>query len=114
MLYPDEIRERVANGHRCGSQIGEGWFDLVRELDAKIAKLAPDYVVHQVKEKFGGLRYYIGLKNSETTISDKIHELVHETEQASLNICEVCGEEGKLISINGWYTTRCSKHEKKA
>ena len=29
-------------------------------LDAQLAALDPEYTVHQVKEKFGGLRFYIG------------------------------------------------------
>jgi hypothetical protein len=28
------------------------------ELDEQLRKLLPDYVLHQGKEKFGGLRYY--------------------------------------------------------
>lgn len=37
-----------------------GWYPLVIELDQKLAEIAPDYTLHQVKEKFGTLRYYIG------------------------------------------------------
>ncbi|MDR0849348.1 MAG: hypothetical protein LBN10_10010 [Propionibacteriaceae bacterium] len=38
-----------------------GWYPLITKLDADLAALAPDYVVHQVKEKFGTLRYYAEL-----------------------------------------------------
>lgn len=37
-----------------------GWYPLVIELDQKLAEISPDYELHQVKEKFGTLRYYIG------------------------------------------------------
>jgi hypothetical protein len=37
-----------------------GWYPLVIELDQKLAKIFPGYELHQVKEKFGTLRYYIG------------------------------------------------------
>lgn len=38
----------------------KGWYPLVIELDQKLAEIAPDYTLHQVKEKFGTLRYYTG------------------------------------------------------
>jgi hypothetical protein len=37
-----------------------GWYPLIIELDKKLAEIFPDYELHQVKEKFGTLRYYIG------------------------------------------------------
>jgi hypothetical protein len=37
-----------------------GWYPLIIELDQKLAEIFPDYELHQVKEKFGTLRYYIG------------------------------------------------------
>ena len=41
-------------------QCGKGWYPLICELDEKLAAIFPDYELHQVKEKFGTLRYYIG------------------------------------------------------
>lgn len=38
---------------------GEAWYPIVLDINEKISELAPDYVIHQVKVKFGGLRYYI-------------------------------------------------------
>jgi hypothetical protein len=38
--------------------VGPGWYPIIVALDAHLATIDPDYVVHQVKEKFGGLRYY--------------------------------------------------------
>jgi hypothetical protein len=35
-----------------------GWYPLLVELDEQLRMLLPNYVLHQVKEKFGGLRYY--------------------------------------------------------
>jgi len=112
MCYPDEIKDRVAKGMGCGSQIREGWFDLVRKLDADIAKIYPDYVVDQVKEKFGGLRYYIGILPDNTSDKDftDIYKLISVAEIKSNKICDVCGEDGKSVSLKGWYVTRCEKH----
>jgi hypothetical protein len=40
-----------------------GWYPLLIELDEKLAQIEPDYEIHQVKEKFGTLRYYIGISD---------------------------------------------------
>jgi hypothetical protein len=32
------------------------WYPLVISLDERLAAIDPDYIVHQVKEKFGTLR----------------------------------------------------------
>lgn len=34
------------------------WADLLRETHAKLEELAPGYNIAQIKDKFGGLRYY--------------------------------------------------------
>ena len=39
-----------------GFEVGDGWFDLINELSSKIEPLGAEAV--QVKEKFGGLRFY--------------------------------------------------------
>lgn len=46
---------------RGSIQCGPGWYPLLVELDERLAEICPDYVVLQVKEKFGTLRYYLDL-----------------------------------------------------
>ena len=60
----------------------------------------------QVKEKFGGLRFYLNNATNE------MFNLEMEFEDKSYKICEVCGEEGK-IREGGWVRTVCDKHHKK-
>lgn len=107
--YPEEIHERVQKGMGCWSGIGNGRYNLVRELDAKIAKIYPNYVVDQIKEKFGSLRYYIGAVPEEHC--KEIYALINEAEAKSLKICEICGQSGNNIVINGWMIIiRCEEH----
>lgn len=113
LYYPKEINERVKNGMGCGSQISEGWFDIVRELDTKIAKLCPDYVVDQVKEKFGGLRYYIGAVPED--VFEEVRKLIREAEAKSVETCDICGEPAKINTYEvakycDLTLTRCDKH----
>ena len=57
-------------------------------------------VATQVKEKFGGLRFY-------TYGGDQyIDGLINMAESMSYNICEVCANPGK-VGGGGWVTTMC-------
>jgi hypothetical protein len=61
--YADDIRKILSRiPPRWGRWIScdKGWYPLVIELDQKLVEIYPDYQLHQVKEKFGTLRYYIG------------------------------------------------------
>jgi hypothetical protein len=85
------------------SMVGKGWSKIIDSLYDKL----PDVYVYQVKEKFGGLRFYTdGLTEEEDTIVDEACELSEKT-------CEICGEEGKIIDFGHWYECRCPEHAKK-
>ena len=86
-----------------GAEIGQGWMPLVTELLDKLKSIGWDGNILQIKEKFGGLRFYID------TGSDRAFDLIDEYENKSFSICEICGDPGKLIG-HGWLMTRCEKH----
>ena len=65
-------------------------------------------IVFQIKEKFGGLRFYTGPIPKDS----KIFEIVNKYEDLSYNYCMICGKEGKLYN-DGWMSTLCEKHAKK-
>lgn len=52
---------RIPPGSEPCLSVNAGWYQLVVELDRTIASIEPRYELHQVKEKYGGLRYHIGL-----------------------------------------------------
>jgi len=54
----ERILRRIPDGWGRWVSVGPGWYGLVCELDADLAAIDPGYIVHQVKEKFGTLRYY--------------------------------------------------------
>jgi len=103
-----------------GCECGDGWFDLIyklsSDLEAEFQKLAEAdkaealendyYIAVQVKEKFGGLRFYL----SATT--DEMDALVDKAEEDSFKICEVCGKPGEPRG-GGWISTLCDEHKKK-
>jgi hypothetical protein len=49
---------RIPDGWGRWISCDRGWYPLLVELDGQLRALLPNYVLHQVKEKFGGLRYY--------------------------------------------------------
>lgn len=62
--YEDGLRRIMSRiPERWGRWIScdKGWYPLIIELDEKLAEVFPEYEVHQVKEKFGTLRYYFGM-----------------------------------------------------
>jgi hypothetical protein len=87
--------------------IDEGWYPLVKELIVDLINLNWDKQVCQVKEKFGGLRFYINGG------SDDIFKRITKAENDSYEICEVTGKPGKLRTDLGWYTTLCDEEYEK-
>lgn len=107
----DELKRKFPNLYRdpyLGVSFGPGWYELVYELSEKLEALILKlpklerencYVV-QVKEKWGGLRFYL---SSSTT---NIHRLISKTESQSRKICEDCGQPGEPRD-GGWIRTQC-------
>jgi hypothetical protein len=84
--------------------VDEGWYPLIKDLIDDLIKLGWNKQVCQVKEKFGGLRFYINEG------SDEIYDRLIKAERESYHICEKCGEKGELRNDNGWYLTLCENH----
>ena len=94
---------------QCGVDIGDGWVALVdtlcRRIEAHVAlEELGEPVVGQVKEKFGGLRFYFDGPND-----DYISGLITMAESMSYRICEDCGKPGEVRS-GGWIRTLCDEH----
>lgn len=93
------------NIKHCGVfDVDSGWYPLIKDLIEDLIKLGWDKQVCQVKEKFGGLRFYINAG------SDEIFKKIHLAENKSYEICETCGEKGDMRTDIGWYRTLCNKH----
>ena len=100
-----------------GFECGNGWFELIFELSQKIETIAKTMkdegcsegslpIVVQVKEKFGGLRFYMSNRTGD------IPTLIAKAEEQSYQICERCGQAGKLSHDGGWCKTLCPECNK--
>ena len=87
-----------------GFENGDGWFKIISDLSEKITELdardGTETIAVQVKEKFGGLRYYAQAG------SGAICDLIDEAEALSERTCEWCGEPGTTRG-GGWIYTLC-------
>lgn len=106
---PKEV-QRILEEHKyedwwCGYYLPDGWVDLVYDLHNDLLESDPEYQLVQVKEKFGGLRFYI-----QFPISDRGQLLIRLAEDKSLEICQECGAPGSLRK-RGWWATLCDEHD---
>jgi hypothetical protein len=91
-----------------GFMCGYGWFPIIYELLDKIQAIVDktpelkDIQVTEIKEKYGGLRFYINYG------TDEIFDIIDEYEKKSFTVCERCGDPGKLRKNDyRWYKTLC-------
>jgi hypothetical protein len=100
-----------------GFAIGAGWWPIIESLCANIQShtdwwnknretrpVVEQVVVEQIKEKFGGLRFYYSGGD------DTIAGMVRMAEAWADVACEECGAFGKRRS-GGWIRTLCDHHE---
>jgi hypothetical protein len=97
-----------------GFAVSTGWWPIIENLCANIQshidwriKQGQDIAqveVNQIKEKFGGLRFYYSGGD------DEISGMVRMAEAWADVACEECGAAGKRRS-GGWIRTLCNHHE---
>lgn len=100
-----------------GFAIGTGWWAIIESLCTNIQSyidwqnknhekhpVVSQVVVDQIKEKFGGLRFYYQGGD------DTIHGMVRMAEAWADHSCETCGAPGTRRSGN-WIRTLCDLHE---
>ena len=108
----EKILRRIPDGWGRWISCGPGWYPLLVELDEKLARLDPDYSVHQVKEKYGRARYYYSSTVRDKAITEMMDTLVSEAEARAAQTCEECGGAGELMATGngspmGWLRTLC-------
>lgn len=84
--------------------VGKGWRPLVQSLIDQCH--AEGVKILQIKEKFGGLRFY-----TEPHQSAVLEEMIRGAENGSFHICEDCGTTEDVkhgnLKESGWIKTLC-------
>jgi len=110
----EEAYPKMFSNTYGGFAVGAGWWPILETLCANIqqyldwknreSEVVPQVVVEQIKEKFGGLRFYYQGGD------DQISGMVRMAEAWADKSCEDCGTPGKRRS-GGWIRTLCDIHE---
>ena len=101
--YYEDIKDKVGRGRNEWSKkiITQEEIDAAKvKLDEETLKVP---VAVQVKEKFGGLRFYVQAATKEH------YNYISFAESMSYCTCEECGAPGKRYT-NGWHVTLCDIH----
>lgn len=61
------------------------------------------YRIAQIKEKFGGLRWY------DYGATDEVYKIINKYEKLSYHVCMLCGRPAKARDNYGWTMTICDK-----
>ena len=91
--------------------VGKGWAGLIDKIFDVADSAGRPMTVQQVKEKFGGLRFYF---SAPSIVFDKIYDVSMLAEAESFKTCEACGEPGELRTrpnTGGWVYTACEEHK---
>lgn len=115
----------------CGFNLPRGWGEIVRKGCKDLMACDTHRVhVHQVKEKFGGLRFYFteerlppapkylanedgwgnpedGWEYAVENHARWIEEIVGRMEAASFWVCQDCGTTQNVDTRGGWILTLC-------
>jgi len=126
--HMEERFPKMLGGQYGGFAVGAGWWPILEALcsqidghtkwrnntreallknnpyDHKIPDEVKQVVVVQIKEKFGGLRFYY--QGGDDTIDG----MVRMAEMWAANCCEECGAPGTRRN-GGWIRTLCDIHE---
>jgi len=110
--YPNMFSQRYG-----GIAVSQGWWPIIETLCANIQShtdwwnknretrsVVEQVVVEQIKEKFGGLRFYYSGGD------DTVAGMVRMAEAWADTACEECGGIGKRRD-GGWIRTLCDIHE---
>lgn len=100
-----------------GFAVDKGWWPIIESLCSNIqhylnwknkeSEIVPQVVVAQIKEKFGGLRFYYDGGD------DRVRGMVSMAESWADKSCETCGSPG-TSGGKGWIKTLCPVHRAEA
>lgn len=114
-IWTDEIVENYDYSWTELDEVPDGWRiafgDLLCEdIQAELEKydFVNKYRIVQIKEKYGGLRWY----DDGTPINSKIGSIINDYSHISEYICIYCGELD-VPSTDGWITPVCKECIKK-
>lgn len=114
-----------------GTEVGAGWWPALISAAEQVTAALDSHpgwtiVTKQLKEKFGGLRWYISYKHVEDPdeyeyerqerrevpeqLREQVSAILEAAEASAAKTCEVCGAPGAIKS-GSWMKTLCDEHD---
>jgi hypothetical protein len=129
-IFPNAVskdEQHISEYELFSFQVEDGWYDIIENLcytiqnhidsretylfhkknsggEVKDSDYIPQVVAVQVKEKFGGLRFYVSGGD------EFCRGAIFMAEALSHHTCELCSSKGELRK-GGWVRTLCDQHE---
>jgi hypothetical protein len=104
VAYGHNEKPKMLSAEGVANLVGPGWKQIVLDLcDELRTKHNWDGNLYQIKEKFGGLRFYAGGFDPEGRAA------IDKAENLSYTVCDVCGDPG-VPRGGGWVRTLCNLH----
>ena len=113
-IFRDKDESPMETAICWGIECGDGWYWLIDNLCSTIQRYYDNNgenlgfnqpIATQVKEKYGGLRFYTNGGD------DTIHGMIWLAESLSYSICEKCGSQENVKTTSGWNVTLCESCE---
>ena len=87
-----------------GIECDDGWLEMIAQLIQELIYAGWTREMRQIKEKFGGLRFYADGLTNETA------EIIMKYEKRSNEICERCGSTNRVtLCGDNWVKTLCDQ-----
>jgi hypothetical protein len=126
ILYQDKDKPATESLMCFGFCCDDGWEPIIRELSGKLEAMnhliAADNIqikAVQVKEKFGGLRFYVDVDSPKDVSEEKLKQVyalikrpIAKAENESYEVCEVCSQKGSPRG-KSWVKTLCDTCDNK-
>jgi hypothetical protein len=92
------LLDRFPSNYYKSVDVDAGWHQIVINCNRELAELDPYYVILQIKQKFGGLRYYFEPSEAyDGVLFAKMNAIVLKYERAAAVTCEATGNPGVLM-----------------
>lgn len=128
--FPELYRERGMSPtvtSMCWGFPGDGWYYIIRDLSLRLSEIIDEWwgdldderrnelnefyggkpCAKQVKEKFGGLRFYMSYYPRDEDTRVEIEMSIAEAERRARRTCEECGDIKAYLRGGGWIKTLC-------
>lgn len=104
----EKLKPLWAEGWPDIIDVGAGWYQIVSDLVDTLNALKKPYKILQVKEKFGGLRFYIE-PPEDGGIAEMMYTRIAAAEAQSSKTCAICGLPAEQRVEHGWVHIICDK-----